>query len=677
MSSLDFITHGQTGSTSGNISHQFNGNQTGSGWDPNNTALSGYSLKSDMLTSAYFNAEVGDIRSKLSAYQIKVNIEEKTHRAIFLGGHNLRDGNSYLPVDVNAGNYPLDVNEMDTNTGLSWRKYNGIPNMRLKGNTFASEMPVYPLTNNNGPIKIANLPDSILDRYKNINSLMDTIDLLKNIFGLSSISMNLKNTKNDSNIKYDPITQIGNITNLEVITSDSTCKFTPLKDVYVSLTSAVTQWVKVAKIEFSIGSMVNKTYSGLNNGASPIQILTAKDIVVKLIIDGLYCPRLVIGNGMSHQQLFIWCECNMGNPLDRINSVLQFTLSNFLVYPNSIAGATQLVINTDINNDYKISIVFGTVTLPIAGQYLYTKSPEPYNIEVIYKVISITTVNGVSTILLDDHFSDTNVYTIKVLSSNDMSVYNSKRFNIDEIRDRYGILQLLSQVGKIYRTSTGLSLPLKLVEYMAQVKTTDELNNLLEYIFMSDLYSYGVGTSTIDVGNKIHQIFHFIQDDNNFYSFLEGGNYGRGLRYWDDARDSVVSDDSGRFSCLNTNEQIIYPADWNKVNDTSPSGRLPSYKTKSANKIKHVVVTNLPGFNNGRYGTSMSSSNSTNGYFGSLSIDVSFSDTHTPIDINGMTIHQWNYNHTKNIDGDLDPSKWNMNANEDFRAQTNTANVNP
>jgi len=676
MPSLDFISHGQTGTTSGNISHQFSAKQTGNGWDANNTALSGYSLKSDMLTSAYFNAEVGDIRSKIAAYQIKVDTENKKHRAIFLGGHNLRDGSSYLPVDVNVGNYPVDIDEMDTNTGLSWRKYNGIPNMHLKGNSFANEMPVYPLTNNNGPIKIANLPNSILDRYKHANSLIDTIDLLKNVFGLSSISMNLKNTKNDSNIKYDPTTNIGNITNVEVITSDSTCKFTPLKDVYISLTSAVTHWVKVAKIEFSVGSMVNKTYAGLNNGASPIQILTAKDIVVKLIIDGLYCPRLIIGNGMSHQQLFVWCECNMGNPLNRINSVLQFTLSNFLVYPKSIFGNTQLVVNTDVNDDHKITIVFGTVLLPIAGQYLYTKAPEPYNYEVIYKVVSITTLNGVSTLILDDHFSDTNVYTIKVLSANDLSVYTSHRFNIDEIRDRYGLLQLLSHVGKIYRTSTGLSLPLKLVEYMAQIKTTEDLHNLLEYIFLTDLYSHG-GGSTIDSGNKLHQIFHFIQDDNNFYSFSEGGNYGRGLRYWDDASDSVVSDDSGRFSCLNTNEQIIFPSDWNNVNDFSPSGKIVTYKTKSANKIKHVVVTNLPGFNNGRYGTSMSSSNSTNGYFGSLSIDVSFSDTHTPIDINGMTIHQWNFNHTKNIEGSGDPSKWNMNANEDFRSQMDTANVNP
>jgi hypothetical protein len=657
------------------VSNQFNISQTGSGWDPTNTALSGYSLKSDMLTSAYFNAEVGDLRQQLANYQIKIDTLENKHRSIFVGGHNLRDGTAFVPIDVNAGNYPLDVPELDTNTGLSWKKYLGIPNMKLKGYSFSSEMPIYPLTNNNGSIKIANLSNSVLEKYKNVNSLMDTIQLLKNIFGLSTITMNLKNTKNDSNIKYDPITKLGNISNLETITSDSTNKYTPVNNVYISLTSAVTHWVKVAKIEFSIGSIVNQTYPGLNNGVSPINILTAKDIVVKLIIDGLYCPRQVIGNGMSHQQLFIWCECNLGNPSDRINSVLQFTLSNYLVYPKNTINGTQLVINANDSNDFQVSIVFGNVIPPTAGQYLYTKAPDPLNAEVIYKVISITTVNNVSTIILDNHFSNTDIYTVKVLSTSDLNVYKSERFNIDEIRDRYSLLQLLAHVGKIYRTSTGLSLPLKLMEYMAQVKTTESLNNLLEYIFLSDLYSFG-GSNTVDVGNKVHQIFHFIQEDKNFYSFVEGGNYGRALRYWDDLCDCVVSNDSGRFSCLNTNEQIIYPADWNKGTSSSPTGKIPCYKTKTANKIKHVVVTNLPGFNNGRYGTSMSSSNTTNGYFGSLSIDVSFSDTHTPVDVNGMTIHQWNLNSTNAINGDKDPSKWNVNANDDYRNQAQMANIN-
>jgi len=54
------------------------------------------------------------------------------------------------------------------------------------------------------------------------------------------------------------------------------------------------------------------------------------------------------------------------------------------------------------------------------------------------------------------------------------------------------------------------------------------------------------------------------------------------------------------------------------------------------NKVKHIVVTIFPGFTNGRYWTSMSSSNLVNVFFGSLSIDLSYSDTTTPVDINGV-----------------------------------------
>ena len=41
-----------------------------------------------MLTAAYFNAEVGDLRETLAGYQIKIDRNTKTHRAIFIGGQN-------------------------------------------------------------------------------------------------------------------------------------------------------------------------------------------------------------------------------------------------------------------------------------------------------------------------------------------------------------------------------------------------------------------------------------------------------------------------------------------------------------------------------------------------------------------------------------------------------------
>ena len=118
------------------------------------------------------------------------------------------------------------------------------------------------------------------------------------------------------------------------------------------------------------------------------------------------------------------------------------------------------------------------------------------------------------------------------------------------------------------------------------------------------------------------------QNDNNYYSLSEGGNYGIALRYWDDEKDCVVSGEQARFTCLNTNLKV-------HSGDSTKTYLVKSNQTDRVNKVKHVVITNLPGFTNGRYGSSMSSSNLINGFFGSLSIDLSYSDTHTPVDVNG------------------------------------------
>ena len=72
----------------------------------------------------------------------KVDKINKTHRAIFIGGKNFRDGNTSINVDVNVGNYPIDVEDTDTNNGFSWKQHKGIPNMTLKGNTFKEKMPI-------------------------------------------------------------------------------------------------------------------------------------------------------------------------------------------------------------------------------------------------------------------------------------------------------------------------------------------------------------------------------------------------------------------------------------------------------------------------------------------------------------------------------------------------------
>ena len=690
---IDFASHGTKGTSVGMVENQFSVTQSGSGADPSNTALSGYSLQSDMLTSAYFNSEVGDLRETLAAYQIKVDTQTKQHRSVFMGGMNKRatyqDGiehKSVAPVniDVNIGNYPVDVADTDTNNGLSWAQYKGIPNMTLKGNSFQGSMPLFPLTMQNKAIndQKSSLPSNLnLEDYGNITSFMDVMELLKNTFGLSSIKTNLTNTSM-SNLVYNSVTGIGNSSLMEVNTGaneeDSYTNISEAnsgmlgRDVYVSLTSAVTQWVKICKVYVKVTSISNNTYSGLNsvNGEdgtlTGIQIPTINGLVVKLIVEGSYCPRQMIGNGMSHQQLFVWGR--KGDQSDKLKSLLQFTQTDYMVYAKNTTATTELSITRDMNNVKEITYpTTADFTNPTVGQYLYTTGIEPFNTEGLYKVLA---VNG-STYTLDKQFSPgTNNFKCKVLTANttDMANYVSARFNIDEIRDRYSMIQLLSHVGRIYRTSTGLSLPLKLVEYVAQIKAVSSISLLLKYVTLCELYTFSTG-STVDIGKKLHQIFNFIQNDNNYYSLSEGGNYGVALRYWDDAIDSVVSGEQARFSCLNTNLQT-------HTGDPSKSYLITSNQTDRVNKVKHVVITNLPGFTNGRYGSSMSSSNLTNGFFGSLSIDLSYSDTHTPVDVNGMTVHQWDIDSTNIIDGQNNPARWNVNADESYLKSVTAASVN-
>ena len=687
--SIDFVNHGTKATADGMIEHQFSTSQTGSQPDQTNTSLTGYSQQTDMLTSAYFNAEVGDLRETLASYQIKIDRTERTHRAIFIGGNNFRDGLSTIKVDVNVGNYPFDIHDTDTNNGKSWNNNLGIPNMTLKGNSFQNNMPLYPITLQNSPIKSAQDNNTLsnpelLNNFSNIPSLMDSIELLKNIFGLSMITTNLKNN-NDSSLKYD--NGVGVTTDLD--DTYGTKYFTDLcdsnKHIYISLTSAVTQWVRVSKLYVNIGSIENEQYSGLNTKnittgeLTPISIPTAKNITVKLILSGDYLPRQMIGNGMSHQQLFIWNEKGLGdrnltNTNTRLRSILQFSLSNYLMYPTVVEDTRLFQVGKIDTNTIQISMIILTKA---DNKYMYVKDfSATQNSPDLFKIISHTrNANNINIFVLDKPFPQSGQYKIKIVDTPEFSIYNSKMFNIDYIRDRYAILQLISHVSSIYQSSTGFSLPLKLVSYISHVKAHTTLTSLLRYIALCELYQYG-NSSSVDISKKMNQIFDFIQNDSLFYNDIEGGYFGSALTYWDDYLDGVVTGDNSRPSALNTNINIIDPDDWNTATNSSPTDKIPSRNTIRNNKIKHVVITNLPGFNNGSYGKTMSSSNLINGFFASLSIDFSFSDTHTPVDINGMSLHQWNYSNASNIDGLNNPARWNVNADENYAKVIVNASTN-
>jgi hypothetical protein len=310
---------------------------------------------------------------------------------------------------------------------------------------------------------------------------------------------------------------------------------------------------------------------------------TSQDIVYKgltytLHIDETYCPRQQIGNGMSHQQIFVW-----GN------------------------------------------IGYGANT------------------------------------------SDINTEKDKFQFSRHLKDRTCSVFDIDFIRDRFAIMSIIAHLARIYHTATNMMLPLKLVSYMAQIKL-DRLDRVLNYVGLSNLLLHG-SSHTTDSQKSLADIFNYLVNSENYLVNTTGGNRGITIRGWNDSTDRVSTSQDDRPTCLNKD----YPYGHTLAAASGTFGNTDYVAAQKREdfeykKVKHVTVTNVPGMDNGRYGSTMSSSNMINGFFGSISIDVSYSDTHTPVDVNGMTVHQWNYGNTSNIDGDNNPARFNVNADEDYYA---------
>ena len=479
----------------------------------NSKALTGFSLQSDMLTSAYINVDSGVLRQMLAAYQIKQNTAG--HRATFLGGLFTRNATNDTSLDINAGNYPLD--------GVDALTDSTVKGIKLSGNS---------------------LPANVTS-----NELDEITHIFRTAFNISVTNLPATDPTFD-NKKLD-------------VTIDNT---------YLSLTSAVTQWVKLKSIVISYitaPSAGTVTKTDIDGTSANVKY---EDVTYTLYVDETYCPRQQIGNGMSNQQIFIWGKTGYGDTSStptRVETQQVYQFSRHLLQSN---GATPPV---------------------------YT---------------SLATAE----------------------------------FDIDFIRDRFAIMNIIGHLGRIYQTATNMMLPLKLVSYMAQIKL-DKLDRVLSYVGLTNLLLHG-SSHTTDAQKSLADIFNYLINGNNFLLTTGGGNRGIVIRGWNDTADRVSTSQQDRPTCLNKEQPYGYTTE-------------VSFK-----EVKHVIVTNVPGMNNGRYGATMSSSNMTNGFFGSISIDVSYSDTHTPVDVNGMTIHQWNYGNTSNIDGDNNPARFNVNANEEYYA---------
>jgi hypothetical protein len=285
-----------------------------------------------MLTSAYINVDSGVLRQMLAAYQIKQNTAG--HRTTFLGGLFTRSATDDTSLDINAGNYPLDG--VDALTDCT------VKGIKLSGNS---------------------LPADVTS-----NELDEITHIFRTAFNISVNDLAATNPTFE-NKKID----------------------IAISNTYLSLTSAVTQWVKLKKLVIRYTS---KTGSGSTTNYMGMSFV--------LHIDETYCPRQQIGNGMSNQQIFIWGKTGYGaNAAARVTSQQVFQFSSSLLKSDGATSPT------------------------------YTS-------------------------------------------------LDCAEFDIDFIRDRYAIMNIVGHLGQIYHTATNMMLPLKLVSYMAQLKL-DRLDRIFVF----------------------------------------------------------------------------------------------------------------------------------------------------------------------------------------------------
>ena len=60
-------------------------------------------------------------------------------------------------IDIKVENYPADINDFDTNTGLSWKQNKGIANITLSGKSIKPEMPIISHNNTTSFIDLINI----------------------------------------------------------------------------------------------------------------------------------------------------------------------------------------------------------------------------------------------------------------------------------------------------------------------------------------------------------------------------------------------------------------------------------------------------------------------------------------------------------------------------------------
>ena len=276
---------------------------------------------------------VSAINDSLDKYQMDTS--SNTRRALKLGLYYRKDKTS-TSIDIKVNNYPNCVEEYDTNTGLSWKQNKGIANMTLSGKSVQPKM--------------------CLISNDNTTSFIDLIHILKFYFGLNELKMNL--TGNNETLLVEKLTREDHTCDSRVciIEKDFTQNILTTttddadKNIFISFDkSSPTKWVRLKFISVELDNIDFD-----NNLVTGVKI--------KLIIDGMYLPRLCIetnNDGCQTDSLLIWNEKDLSvdylDQAERFNSCRHLRL---IRKHNSINYLVKLIASNDNNKTGFISKSF-------------------------------------------------------------------------------------------------------------------------------------------------------------------------------------------------------------------------------------------------------------------------------------------------------------------------------
>ena len=512
-------------------------------------------------------------------YEYQTDKLSGSRRSQTIEGIYYRNNTTSTIIDIKVENYPADINDFDTNTGLSWKQNKGIANITLSGKSIKPEMPII--------------------SHNNTTSFIDLINILKFYFGVEELKMNL--TGNNEKILIEKLGKLDdsnsethlNDIDVKTIEKDFTQNIlTPTSDkdnqsnIYISFKkSCPTKWVRVKFISLELDDIdfVNNLVTGIK---------------VKLIIDGLYLPRLSIKVAPANKcdSLLVWNEKDLSSGY--LDDVERFSSCRYvrMVRKQNSPNCLVKIVNSENNNNKKglVSKSFNQKTIAniATKDYIYfTYTNEIYKInnkEFINDVLWIETVVPISEKLCNDH----NTEVISFIDKKYIGLCQPEIFIIDYIRDRFAIFQFIATLSDINKNRFTESF-LRLVKSLSGVYI---FNDLLYYYNLIEFYNKNKNHHSEEYMRKV---FHFIADNMYFYTtdnnITVAGTVLKDI-YSISSRMNLTNYE--RLSGINTDLNIEYPEDWCHMNKITESGKTISLNTTSKLGIKKIFFQNCGVFDN-------------------------------------------------------------------------------